>query len=199
MKITKSLIISLLPFLFILVAIGIGFFYLKPCYKEIDSLRSQVANKREIVNLKQRSIEKVKEFKTNYNLIEEEKKKKVFYILPTAPEIPNLLVQLEALASENGMMFEDVTFTESELKNATKKGSKEKESEKKGGLKELTVDIKLSGRYEAFRNYLKALEQNIRIIDIVSIDFSSSKENTKEPSENFGVFSYSIKMKAYQQ
>lgn len=199
MKITKSLIISLLPFLFILVAIGIGFFYLKPLYKEIDSLRSQVADKREIVSLKQRSIEKVKELKANYNLIEEKKKKKVFYILPTAPEIPNLLVQLEALASENGMMFEDVTFTESELKNTTKRRSKEKESEKKGGLKELTVDIKLNGRYEAFRNYLKALEQNIRIIDIVSIDFSSSKENGKESSETFGVFSYSIKMKAYQQ
>jgi len=78
--------------------------------------------------------------------------------VPTDQDIPGLLVNLESLASENGIIFSGVNFKPKDLKAS--------------GIKTLTMEIKIKGSYPAFQNYLGAMEKSLRLFDVTSVSFS---------------------------
>jgi len=79
-------------------------------------------------------------------------------VIPVGQNIPELLVSLEALASENNLIFSAVDFKSS--------GSGTSD------IKTLAMDIKVKGSYPAFQNYLKAMEKSLRIFDVVGVSFN---------------------------
>lgn len=78
--------------------------------------------------------------------------------VPVGQDIPGLLVSLEALASENDVVFSSVNF-------------KPKDSNSPN-VKVLGMDIKVKGSYPAFQNYISAMEKSLRLFDVASISFS---------------------------
>jgi Tfp pilus assembly protein PilO len=79
-------------------------------------------------------------------------------VIPTGQNLPALLVNLEAIASENGLRFQSVDFKQKDF-NAK-------------GIKTLIMDIRLKGAYPAFHNYVAALEKSLRLFDVISISFN---------------------------
>jgi Tfp pilus assembly protein PilO len=77
--------------------------------------------------------------------------------IPVGQNTPELLVNLEALASESGLIFSGVNFRQKDLK-AT-------------GIKTLAMEVKLKGSYPALLNYLKAVEKSLRLFDTASASF----------------------------
>lgn len=80
--------------------------------------------------------------------------------VPVGQSVAEAIINLEALASENGLVFLESSF-------------KSKDSTGVGGIKTLIANIRVKGSYTAFKNYLKSLEKNLRIVDIIKISFSS--------------------------
>lgn len=78
--------------------------------------------------------------------------------IPDGQNIPELLVNLETLASENGLIFSGVNFKPKDLKAV--------------GIKTLIMEMKLKGSYPALKNYLEAMEKSLRIFDVISISFA---------------------------
>ncbi|MCX6813264.1 MAG: type 4a pilus biogenesis protein PilO [Candidatus Azambacteria bacterium] len=78
--------------------------------------------------------------------------------IPVGQNIPELLISLEALASENGLIFSGVNFKPKDLKAPS--------------VKTLIMEIKVKGSFPAFQNYLKAMEKNLRLFDVTSISFN---------------------------
>jgi len=78
--------------------------------------------------------------------------------VPMGQNIPELLINLEALASENGLIFSSVNFRSKDLKAP--------------GVKTLIMEIKVKGSYPAFQNYIKAMEKSLRLFDVTSISFN---------------------------
>jgi len=78
--------------------------------------------------------------------------------IPVGQSVPELLISLEALASENGLIFSGVNFKPKDLKAP--------------GVKTLIMEIKVKGSYPAFQNYLKAMEKSLRLFDVTSISFN---------------------------
>ncbi|MDO8443470.1 MAG: type 4a pilus biogenesis protein PilO [Candidatus Azambacteria bacterium] len=77
--------------------------------------------------------------------------------IPTGQDIPSLLVNLEALASENSIVFSGVNFKPKDLNTP--------------GVKILMMEIKVKGSYPAFQNYIRAMEKSLRLFDVVSVSF----------------------------
>ena len=77
--------------------------------------------------------------------------------IPTGQNIPELLINLEALASENSLIFSGVNF---------------KPKDFKGNIKTLVMEMRIKGSYQNFQNYLKATEKSLRIFDVVSVSFT---------------------------
>lgn len=103
--------------------------------------------------------------------------------IPAGQDIPGLLVSLEALASENGMIFSSVNFKPKDLKTP--------------GVKILTVEIKTMGSYPAFQNYLKAMEKSLRLFDVVSVSFSGIAPGQTGASANN--LEFNLLVNAYYQ
>lgn len=78
--------------------------------------------------------------------------------IPTGQNTSELLVGLEALASESGLVFTSVNFKPKDLKNPS--------------IKTLGMEIRLKGSYAAFQNYLKNMEKSLRLFDVSSISFN---------------------------
>ena len=98
--------------------------------------------------------------------------------IPTGQDIPGLLVGLEALASENGMIFSGVNFKPKDLKSP--------------GIKTLTMEIKAKGSYPAFQNYLRAMEKSLRLFDVVSVSFSGISPGQTGANANNLEFNLSV-------
>lgn len=84
--------------------------------------------------------------------------------IPVGQNIPELLINLEALASENGLIFSGVNFKPKDL-GASK-------DLKAPNVKTLVMEIKVKGSFSAFQNYLKAIEKSLRLFDVTSISFN---------------------------
>lgn len=91
-------------------------------------------------------------------------------VIPEGQNIPALLVNLEALASENGLTFSSVDFTPKDLKAP--------------GVKTLKMAVRLKGSYTAFKNYLSAMEKSLRIFDVISISFGGISRGASVVNEN---------------
>ena len=182
--------------------------FVQPTYGEIKNLTQEIETKEDALEKKQKLVVDIEKLVNQYEDIEG-RVSKVFYALPNKAEIPNILVQLESLASENGMIFESLNFSkaqQSAQSKTTSENSAAPSSETAGQqniieqIRSVSIDINLTGSYENFKNYLRSLENNIRIMDIASISFSSSsgssEEGEEESSDNF---SYSIQLKVYYQ
>jgi Tfp pilus assembly protein PilO len=107
---------------------------------------------------------------------------KTSYILPDSEDIPNLIVQLEALAFEQGLILEKIEFTPIK-----------QESENIENYQILSVNIRLIGSYPGLKNFLKAVEENMRLMDISSINFSTPSE------ESLQIFEFDLSLNTYYQ
>lgn len=147
----------ILPTILFLAALAIGYWVLMPLYGYIGvALETKIQNKNVLVE-RQKLVANLAQLMGQYN----ERASDVAFFdraIPVGQNIAELLVNLEALASENGLIFSSVDFKSKELEV--------------NGVKTLLMEIKLKGLYPALQNYIKALEKSLRIFDVVSISFS---------------------------
>lgn len=103
--------------------------------------------------------------------------------IPVGQNIPELLVNLEALASENGLIFSGVDF-------------KPKDSTAPN-VKTLAMDIKVKGSYLNFQNYLKAIEKSLRLFDVTTISFSGISPG--QTNVNINNLDFNLSVNTYYQ
>lgn len=175
----KNLIILIL----ILIFIGIIVLLDLPKFQDILGLKKEIETQKKEFSENQARLDRVEKLAQSY---EENKEnlKKISYILPPSEDIPNLIVQLEALALEGGLVLENIKFKMPQEEGTSSRAEAERIRQEEGAVSKeyqtLTVNLKLIGTYLAFKNFLKAVEDNIRLIDIVSIGFSpESKEESR--------------------
>ena len=192
---SKKNIITIICFL---VALGIIIFPMALIWQSVKSLKKEVGEKKAALAIVEDLVVSTNQIK-KWGTIEKEAAK-IFLAVPEQKDIPGLLVQFEALASANGLVLESVNF--GQINEAAKRGalgvnwdaSEETGQKPKGPFQELKIDLSLSGAYIAFKNFLGALENNIRAVNVSSIDFSGQRA-LEEASSDF--FEFHLKVVVY--
>lgn len=151
-----------------------------PAYGEVSSLRQErdarQAKLEETVKLKQ----KLGELDKKYNALGNEAGR-MAAVVPQKEDISGLLVQTEALSSQNGLILNSIAFSAPVKKQEAAPSSADSESSLSAGAKNTVMDINLSGTENAFRNFLKAVESNLRLMDVSSVNFNVSPSS--EPTD----------------
>jgi len=162
---------------FAVAIIGSIVFLSIPTFQSISALKKQIEINQKTLDEEKVFISKVETLIEKYDL-NQETFKKLDFILPGDPDVPNLIVQLEALTKDNGMILNDMQISSVE-------------GEKTVGYGTITISLKLSGDYQTFRNFLQAAENNIRLADIDSINLVNKEDN--------GVFTfeYDVNLNTY--
>lgn len=173
----KNIIVTTVLFLaFVVILISLDL----PFYSKVASLMGEVKQAKDFIKEKEELLIKVEQLKQVYDS-RKEAIKKTSYLLPVEKDTSGLIVQFEAMASESGLILGGISFTEKVEKGVA-------------AYKTLKVSLELYGSYMAFKSFLGAVEYNVRIMDINSIEFSP-----EETEEGGSGFSFKVELEVYYQ
>lgn len=162
----------IIPIVVLLMGIFGIFNFISPLWSDIQvsqALKADLLNQAEFKEKLAKNLENLaSQYKNRRSDIE-----KVNQIVPQGQDFPSILVMLEALASENGLIFKNVGISRGSSA-VVDSGSAKK------SLQSSSVTLSLTGSYQDFKNYLKELEKNLRIFDIQSIGFFGSTLSTAQ-------------------
>ena len=153
--------------LLLLIAAAAVFFFVMPQWKEAQKIKADIngmeALHRELADLASSRDSLVQQ----YNAVDGRDLKKLEAIVPKGRLTSSALTDFEILVQKNGLSLERVDFSENK---ETSSGALPKPSSSSYSV--MPVSLTLEGGYENFREFLKALELNLRLIDIEEIAFS---------------------------
>jgi Tfp pilus assembly protein PilO len=180
-----------------------GFFmFTSPFYKEVSALKTQVSAYNEALD-NSKSLEAERDKLTQkYNSLDKDSLIKLERLLPDSVDNIKLILEIEKLAIPYGMVLKDVKYdtttkeeTDSNLATRNTKNVTVQQDNKDYGAWDL--EFSTQGSYFDFLNFVKDIEKNLRIVDIVSVQFASANDkglSTSQPTNNY---KYTFKIRTY--
>jgi len=167
----------IIPTILVVIAIGIFVIFANPIYSEVRTLRVEAAAYKEALG-NSKALENERDKLTQkYNSIPTADLQKLRTMLPDSVDNIRLILEIEKIAMTYGMPLKDVKY-ETQEKNNQGEGATPApqgvpdQAGRSYGVWQLEFSV--TGSYGNFLNFTRDLEKNLRIVDIVSIDFSSS-------------------------
>jgi len=188
----------ILPIILIGVTIAGFFTFTSPYYEGVLLNREQVASYNEALsNSKALEAERDK-LTQKYNSFDTEDLSKLHKLLPDNVDNIRLILEIEKIASPYGMVLKDVKYDAVNKDNATTQEGAAKVSKPSSNKDYGTWNLEFStqGTYSNFVNFVKNLENNLRVVDISSIQFSSNADSGLSPSLS-EVYKYNFQIKTY--
>lgn len=178
----KKLFVALLP----LGTAAVVILLVAPEYKRIADARLEKERAEAELRDKQALVEKIEGLEAQFREVKDAAEK-VAEIVPPEPNIPALLVELPALALRYGMSLNNITFL------VPPEGRASDASGAQGAVspyRALQVTMSLKGTYETLKLWLRAVEKDLRLMDVSSVAFSGGGETR-------GVSDYDISLQLY--
>ena len=192
----NRLILNLAIFLLLVFVILVG---VKPAFSSVSNLRGEVALRKDEAEKEKQVLEKIKSLSGAVDSRQSEVKR-LEEAIPNSESKPELIAIMENLASQNGLGL--IAISAEPLPDDPKSRKERVENILQGALlKTLKLDLKLTGNYEAFKSWLDAVENNLRIFDIQNISFSvkenSGSQNQTEVLKINPVMEYAVVVNTY--
>ena len=161
----------------IIAAAGIIFWvFAMPLYDGVAAARSALADRKTLLDGRAAIMVNVTKLTKEYSEHADEIQR-FADVVPPQKSTAELISAIQALATQNGLQLTALAL-----------GSSQTDTE--ALYQNQSLDIGLNGTYPAFKSFLTALEKNIRIIDLQSVDASPTGENSP-------IISFRIKGTAY--
>jgi Tfp pilus assembly protein PilO len=189
----------ILPIILVGVTIGGFFAFTNPYYEDVLLKREQVASYNEALsNSKALEAERDK-LTLKYNSFDTEDLSKLHKLLPDNVDNIRLILEIEKIASPYGMVLKDVKYDAVNKEDTVVAQEGAAKATKVVSNKEYgtwNLEFSTQGTYSNFVNFVKNLENNLRVVDISSIQFSSNANSGLSPSLS-EVYKYNFKIKTY--
>ena len=167
---TKRMLSILLAILFLIGAVFIYSYLIKPAYNEVLNLRTKKSTLSQTFNTYDSLNKKFKNLFAEYQNLGE-LNNKLSMTLPSRFDTAYVSGQISGLAEQNELILQTLNIKQLAIKPAEIKFAK--------GLGVLKVDAKLSGSYDNFKAFLNGIETNIMISDIADFKIESQPDAQK--------------------
>ena len=197
-------------FLLLLIALSIGVFVtvIKPRYANIQTIRSDVASTDANLTTADKLQQSRVALIAKYNAIPKADLDSLKTLLPDSVDNIRLIIQVNSLANKNGLSVlrnvdyksdqDKTTSTPSTIPTPTSTSTTPIPTSSGIGNKpigEFTITFQTSGQYKNFLTFLSDLEQNLRLVDVMSVDFSVSDTASNPTLASF--LTYKVTLKTY--
>lgn len=163
-------------------------------YPEIGILRDKIKTQEMIFNDSEDTLKRLKEL-IAFTEKNNEAINKFDLILPANEDKAVLLSNMESLASDTGLVALKITFEENN-KSASGQQVAAGAVPENYDFDSKNIAMSLRGGYFSFKNFLSAMEKNLRVTDIASIDFSADSSSQETGAERKPYY-YNVKFKTY--
>lgn len=148
----------------LVVSLAVYAAYLKPVYAEVSTLRGTLIAKQNLFEQKKQAVDKVESLIKQYQGAGR-LQDVIAMSLPASEEVSSVFNQLQAIAGANGLAVQ--------VFNVQPLATKPSEKPLVKPLGTLRLSLRFAGNYPAFKDFIKGLETNIRVMDIVSVKIES--------------------------
>jgi len=201
----------IIPIILIAISITVFFTFSNPFFKDIKELNVKVDSYNQALDNSQ-ALEKERDKLTlKENSFDPVDLAKLRRLLPESIDNIRLILEIEQIALPYGMVLKDVKY-DTKSEETTEEtgfiqgGAKTQTTSKDYGVWDLAFST--TGTYSNFINFTRDLENNLRIVDISSIQFSSdtgsgssrtssSSSSSSSPTPSSQSYKYDFKIKTY--
>jgi Tfp pilus assembly protein PilO len=171
---------------FIVFLLGLWFFIV-PKYRSIFNQTVSPKEKAEEQYLeKNRDLTDIKKLISAYNNISATDKEKIYLIIPDEVDTEGLIRDMEDMACNSGLVLESVRAEAVAEKSSDSEGffiqqqpTGDNEKKLPQGVGAVKIEVNLIGTdYYSLKDFLKIIENNLRLFDVDSISFDPVKEST---------------------
>jgi len=187
------------PLILLGLAITGFLMFVNPMYEELNNLKAQAASyDQALTNSKALENERDKLTK-KYNSISSDNLDKLNKLLPDNVDNIRLILEIEKVAAPYGMILKDVKYDSTKPstdKNGAIVGGDMSKTSSSKDYGSWDLEFSTQGNYNNFLNFIKDLENNLRIVDIYAIEFTSDTPlGAKSPLTD--TYKYSFRIKTY--
>ena len=181
---SKILVISIA----LLFAIVFGTFVLLPKYQSFQIIRGRVEEKEQELSFKEEHLSDLHRIKEELSAYEEELSL-INSALPPDPNSPPLINFMERNASDSGLILKEISDFSTMPVFETGVGRSNQRVDT--GLRMSALTFEVVGPFNSFLDFLSGLEKSARLIEVVSVKFSSPIDETID------VFPFEVKINVY--
>jgi len=176
-----------------LAAVIAGFVvFIVPTYSDVGALRAQVTNFNTVLNNARTLQEERNTLVAKYNAFDPNDIAKLGVMLPSNPENVQLILELNAAASQYGMVLQNVKI-DTPTATSTAPAAAQGAAAQNANIGTLTITFSLSGPYNGFTDFIKTIEKSLRIIDIQKATFTALDNKTTNYQYTVAVQTYWLK------
>lgn len=183
---TKRLLALMGSATLILSALIIYVALVKPEYNNIQDLRGRVKSSSDFFNAQSEAVDYVNNLYAKNKVDIEQTQKDLILALPDQEEVANVVFQIQRISALNNISIDSVNLDRLPVQKKSANSLIKNYST-------LRISMKLAGSYESFKELLKFLENNIRIIDVETLRVYQTNELDR------GVFNYELVVDTYYQ
>lgn len=161
----KKIIYLFSGFIFLVFSLVVYSNFILPEYGSIQQLRGALAAKKNLLSRQKIIFPKVQNLLAQFKGLSQ-LQETVSLALPLGEDSVSIFQQIQAIVRISGLTIEDLGINLMPLNDQK--------------LGELQATVKLSGNYSGIKAFLKAVEENVRLMDIISFQIEqggASKQN----------------------
>ena len=162
---------KLLIILLLVVLATVWNFFIAPVFSDINVSKLEIERQKELLASKEKEIARINSYERQLKELTEEKEK-MKTILPVEPMTEELMVEIEALVMKSGMILEGVNITPG---NSNSGGVGDQV-----GVNKVSVNLRTKGTYETLKNLMLLSQNDLRLMDITNISFSSPNKDSEK-------------------
>ena len=180
-------------YLLLLIGVSIAVFVtvINPRYKEVQKIKTDVAGFNSRLSAAEALKSGREELINKYNSISKADLDNIKILLPDSVDNIRLIIQLDALATKNGLSsLRDVQYETLKSDQGVSAPGANVSVQKPYG--EFTMSFSTTGPYKNFLSFVSDLESNLRLVDVLEVKFNPSLAANLVDNLN-----YTVKLKTY--
>lgn len=172
----------LIPIILVATAFGLFFGYIDPTYQEIKELRSEEKKFNEALN-QSRELQEIRDaLLSRYNTFSQEDLSRLKKLLPDHIDNVRLILDIDSIASKYSMRTRNVTISEASSLEQNVIAADQ------GAVDSVVLSFSVAATYDNFIQFMKDLEQSLRVVDLMGLSFSSTEGDA---------FNFNVSIKTY--
>lgn len=162
---------GILPFVLILIAIGLFVVYTNPAYQETKSLSTQLASYDDALNQSTQVLKLRDQLLEKRNALSADDVNKLQLLLPDNIDNIRLIIDINDIAARYHLQVQGISVGSTEAASAEQTSGVGGNASAVGSV---TLSFSVNASYAEFLAFLHDLEHSLRLIDVTSIAFSAT-------------------------